>query len=192
MGALVKVFGLALAIGAALLAFAMPASAATLGVSYSGVLNYVPPAGAGQFTVGDTFTFNIVVDDSVPDDEPMAGVGRYSAIKQFNGSFSNGYTFASTTGTDRVRTIDDPLGDVAEFQGFDLTAPAIGDYALNFVSLLFNDPSGSMLGSEAIPTDLAGLLSLSLNNTLMLQFLTPGGNAFIALGAATSTFALSL
>jgi hypothetical protein len=184
-----KLAVLVLALGAALLALPVPASAATLGVNYSGVLHTVGAAGAGQFAPGDTFSFDILFDDSAPDTEGLPIIGDYHGVTQYNGSFSSGYTFASTTGTDRLVVYN---GFGVEFIGHSLAAPMIGGYQLQMISVLFDDPTGTMTIGDALPTDLASLLSLSADARMFLHFVNFSDNsAFGVFGTVTSATALA-
>jgi hypothetical protein len=174
---------------AAVLGQACPAAATTLGVSYSGTVTLVDPDGAGTFAVNDTFTFNILVNDAAPDTDPSAGIGDYHGVTQFNGSFSNGYSFASTTGTDRV-IVYDGLADGVEFNGHHFTAPNVGDFHLQLVSAMFNDSTATMNGSDALPMNLVTLLTLSDSQSVFLQFIDSGVNAFGVLLKISSATAI--
>jgi hypothetical protein len=168
---------------------AMPASAATLGVTYSGVIHTVDAAGAGQFAPNDTFTFDILFDDTAPDTMGAPTIGDYHGVTQYNGSFSNGYSFSSTTGTDRLAVYN---GFGVEFLGHDLAAPMVGAYRLQMVSILFDDPAGMLTNGEARPTDLASLLSLSSDARVLLHFLDLGSSsAFGVFGTVTSASAVA-
>jgi hypothetical protein len=179
---------LALALAAALIGLAIPASAATVGVTYSGVVTDVDPAGAGQFSAGDTFSFNLFVNDAAADQESMTGIGVYFGITQFNGTFSNGYAFASTSGADNLLVFAGPGGSEVDFNPQNLSAPAVGGYGLENVLLTFRDPSGAMLPGEGIPTDLASLLSLSQSNNVTLLFLSASAS-FRVYGTVTAAAA---
>jgi hypothetical protein len=169
----VKGFGLALALGAALFLSAAPASAATIGVTYSGKVTSVEAGGGAQFAIGDTFTFNFLIDDTTPDSQPMPGIGiYYDAITSFTGSFSNGFHFTM----DQASSGDDQVGvGNAATDGVFITtstflAPKVDAKQLVYLSLSFYDPTGTMLNSEAIPTDLASLLAYTAPSPLMMQF----------------------
>jgi len=172
-----KAVGLALALGAALFLFALPAAAATVGVTYSGKITSVDPEGAGQFAIGDTFTFHVEVDDTSPDTEPTVGAGVYfDAITKFTGSFSNGYHFAmdlTSTGDDRL-FVGDNASDGLGITGSPFVAPQVNTANLVMVTLSFYDPTGTTWNSEAIPGNLATILASSTNSPMFMQFAVPG------------------
>ena len=168
-----KSFSLALAVGAALFLFVLPASAGTIGVTYSGKITQVDPGGAAQFAVGDTFTFDLQLDDTVSDTSPAAGLGiYYDAITKFTGSFSNGFHFTMDTasaGDDRLGVGNDAADALSLTTGTFL-APQVDAKQLVYVSLSFYDPTGTMFNSDAIPTDLVSLLAYSTLSPMMMQF----------------------
>jgi hypothetical protein len=187
-----KVWAWVIALVAGLLAFAMPASAATIGVTYSGVLTGVDPAAGGQFAIGDTFMLNILVDNSAPDQDSAAGFGTYFGVTQFNGTFSNGYSFASTSGADYLGIIDDfvPVGDEITFLASNVSGAAVGGFSQIDAQLFFNNASGALVGSEAIPGNLASLYSLSQDRHFQLFFMD-GLDMFNVNGVITGAVAIT-
>src|SRR5690348_7297871 len=95
-----KLSALAMSLAAALLFFlVVPASAATIGVTYSGVVTDIGGTiGAGPFAVGDTVTFHVALNNTVPPIESYPDAALYDAVTQFTGTFSNGYAFTTNTG----------------------------------------------------------------------------------------------
>jgi hypothetical protein len=164
-----KLMAMVLAVGIALLGQAIPASASTIGVAYSGVVTSVDPWGASLFNTTNTFTFNILVDAAAADTESADPLyGAYAAVQHFDGSFNNGYTFTSTKpGT--LDVLNNVIGgDGVVFSSNDFSG-WIGDYLLISAQIYISDPTAAMLGNDAIPGNLASLLSLSksANGTLL-------------------------
>jgi len=188
----VKVVGLALALGAALFLSALPASAATVGVTYSGKVTSVSPTGTAPFAIDDTFSFTVVLDDTVPDSEPTAGLGIYwGAITQLTGSFSNGYHFAmdpaAAAGT-RLGIGNDVTDGISINAGGSFSGPLVDAKPLVSVSLSFFDPTGNMLNSEGIPTDLVSVMAYSTTSSMFMSFGLAGQFVYVqgeVLSAAT-------
>jgi hypothetical protein len=166
----VKAFGLALALGAALFLSALPASAATVEVLYSGTLISVDPAGASRFSVGDYFETGFLLDTTTPDTDGASEFGAYSGVTQFISTFASLYQSVSHTGADQLNVQNAWFGDRMIFYTEYPSAPHVGDFYLNNIFIEFSDPSGAALSSDLMPTDFVGLLSLFPENTATFEF----------------------
>jgi hypothetical protein len=184
-----KLSALIAALGTALMIGAGAASAATIGVKYSGVVTSVDPDLAGQFSVGDTFTFDIAVDKATPDGDANPEFGSYYGITKFKGSFSSGYTFTANPGN-VLYVYDTPLLDEVQFGAGSFSTGDIGAYSLFIAAAFFADPTLTMLSSDAIPNDLASLLSLSADRTMGLNFLK-GPDLYNVFGTITAATAVT-
>jgi len=173
-----KRFSLALVFGAALLVSALPASAASIDVFYSGTLTSVDPAGASRFSVGDYFDTDFVLDTTSPDTDGASEFGGYYGVTQFISTFASLYQSMSHTGADWLSVQNTPWGDKVIFYTEYPSAPHVGDFYLNNIFIEFSDPSGAALNSDVMPTDFAGLLSLFPENSATFEFWSLTGNDY--------------
>jgi hypothetical protein len=184
LGISVKAFRLIAALVGALSAFALPASAAMIDVTFGGVVwsSDLP----GSFDPGDTFTVKLRIDSTTPDSDGNPALAQYFAFEQSSLSFSGGYSYTGPTGDGVLNVYDDAFGSGDQIDVVLPTfgAPAIG--ALNLLSayLLFADSTGVMLTSDAIP-NFGTLLSLSQDHNLAVLFMD-NSSSFEVLGTITS------
>jgi len=181
----VKRTALLLAFGALLLVHAVPASAYTVDVTYSGVVTSLDPNGGGRFALGDPFILSLVVDASAPDTDGASEIGNYFNVLGYIGLINNSYLFGSQSSPDQLYLWNFPDNDRAVFYTGQLSAPKVGAFHLDNVWLQFEDLTGAMLGSDAVPGDLAGLLSLSQDNYVAFEFWSDT-DVFTVYGTVTS------
>jgi hypothetical protein len=164
----------------ALLANGLPASAATISATYSGKVTAVGAAGAGFFAPDDTYTLNVFVDDTVLDNVANANFGDFQAVTSINATFSNGFSFTSTSGHDIVRTQNNFGGqDKFDILAGMLSASPTGSFTLFDAGITLFDSSQAMLASDAIPGDLVSLVAASTPRMFALNFMGPTGGFFV-------------
>lgn len=156
-----------LLIHAALLAVVLSTHAEVVSWKLSGELNYVHPALSEQFTVGDTYTMTLNVENGIPAvaiDRPFFySVGNFDdSLIDGSLAFANGYTMelgghspgsfniinagaTSASGYDQLNL---------SFQAFDdsLTGEPVAGYSAEILTLNFTDdvpPLNLLSGSEA-------------------------------------------
>ena len=184
-GAVMKFSVLAFALGAALLSHVLPASAAMIGVTYKCDVTQ----GGGPVSSGETVTFDVRVDDSIPPFSSSSIGASYDAVTQFNGTFSGGFAFTSITGMPFANGIS-----VSRFPGEHIVTitGTFQPFGVGFATATigFDDQTATMLQSTAIPNNLASLLSLSQSHGFSLLFTIGGGQA-IVLGTLTAASAIT-
>jgi hypothetical protein len=186
---------LAVVLGAALLSHVIPASAATIGATYTGFVNSVGGSvGPGPFAVGDTFTLNVLLDNTVPPIESHPDSAFYDAVLQFSGTFNNGYAFTAKTGgipgMNGIWVRQWAIEHSVTIGANDISAPPVSGIARPSTYIHFEDPTATMLNSLAIPTDLASLLSLS-DGYFQLLFTGSGFDELVINGTITSAVAIT-
>ncbi len=165
-----RLTGIALGVVFVTLGFSR-ADAAIIQYTATGTVSQASPDIQAQFPVGQTGSYTLTVDTTVPDSDPSPSNGSYvNAILFSTGSIGT-YNFA--TGAGNLTVTHAPTSD--SFLSFALaTGAAIGSDLLRVAVIGLLDSSGAALVSDSIPT-LLNLSDFDGPNKINLQFSRPDG-----------------
>jgi hypothetical protein len=158
------------------------ASAATIDLQFTGKVTFADPTPSIPSpppTIGDTVSFHLVYDTSVPDTNANPSQGRYpGAITKLEATFSGQlHTFTPTQTSISVRN-DDPVADGVVF------SYVPDNNAVDEFVLYFQDPTGTIFTDDSIPTDLISLQSIG---TWGFTLAPGGGNPLYNFGGSITS-----
>lgn len=136
-----------------------PCSAELLTWSFSGRVNFVSPALAPAFAVGDVVVFTVAFETTTPASGPTATSANYPSAVRFLSVYVNSYaaTMTNSPAGNFIQVFDNytggffPLFDGITFS-VPVTGPPVGGVAPNLVQINLGDTSGSALDSTALPS----------------------------------------
>jgi len=127
--------------------------------NFTGRVNFVDPALAGGFTVGDLATFTLAFQTATPASGPTPTAATYpGAITSLSGQVGSYLiTMVNSPSDNFILVLDNyTQGFFPLFDGFTFSAPvngpAAGGFNPNLLQINFGDLTGSAVTSTALPT----------------------------------------